>query len=61
VRVAVKDVDRDARLDLVAGNGDGGAPLVSSYAGKALAGTPTPIQTFAAFTDPFLPNGVFVG
>jgi hypothetical protein len=61
VRVAVKDVDRDARLDLVAGNGDGGAPLVSAYAGTALSGTPTPIQTFVAFADPFLPNGVFVG
>jgi hypothetical protein len=63
VRVAVKDVDGDQFLDLVAASGEGFATEARTYLGSVLrAGTGDPAvnQSF----DPFgvvSPNGVFVG
>jgi hypothetical protein len=63
VRVAVKDLDGDAKLDLVAGSGEKSAGQVRTYRGNLLTGIADP----AAFevSDPFgtgaLPGGVFVG
>ena len=60
VRVAVKDLDGDARADLVAGAGTGAGSRVTAYAGKDLAGGSPPelfaLDAFAGFA-----GGVFVG
>lgn len=62
VRVATKNVDGDARADVVVGSGGGQPSRVRVYAGKTVTGRtePAPIQEF----DPFgtvLTEGVFVG
>jgi hypothetical protein len=62
VRVSVKDLDGDARLDLAVGSGEGATAAVRTYLGRTLSGSSTPSvqQEF----DPFgstLANGVFVG
>jgi hypothetical protein len=62
VRLAVKDADGDAKLDVVAGSGEGSPSRVRVYLGKNFSGASEP----AAFQDldPFaaaLPGGVFVG
>jgi hypothetical protein len=64
VRVALKDIDNDARLDLTVGSGEGNASSVRTYLAANFPangqGEPTLTQAF----DPFsatLTNGVFVG
>ena len=60
VRLAVKDLDGDARADLIAGAGTGAGSRVTAYAGSALAGAAPPelfhVDAFAGLT-----SGVFVG
>ena len=62
VRVAAMDADGDGRADVVAASGEGSAPDVRVYFGRALggAGEPAEFQDL----DPFggtPPGGVFVG
>ena len=59
VRVAVKNLDNDARADLVVGSG--ATTRVTAYLGKTLTvgGTPPAALDFDAF--PTLQGGVFVG
>jgi uncharacterized delta-60 repeat protein len=61
IRVAAKNLDGDAKADLVVGAGDGGGSTVTEYLGKdiAPAGTPPAFQSFDAF--PGFTGGVFVG
>jgi hypothetical protein len=61
VRVAVKDIDGDARADLMVGSGTGGGSRVTGYAGKAIPadGAPPDLYSFDAF--PGFAGGVFVG
>jgi hypothetical protein len=61
VRVAVKDLDGDAKADLVVGAGTGAGSRVTAYAGKTVApaGTPPVQLDFDAF--PEFAGGVFVG
>jgi hypothetical protein len=65
VHVAVKNLDGDARRDLVIASGDNVAPAVRTYLGSTLPpsgqGAPPLAQTFAPFSDPTLATGVFVG
>lgn len=52
--VAMGDIDDDGVLDLIVGAGEGHAPTVAVYAGKAAAGSApfaTEIARFAAFDD----------
>lgn len=62
IRLALRDVDGDAKADLVTGSGDGLRSEIRVYKGTTLLANaaPTADQTF----DPFgaaLPAGVFVG
>jgi hypothetical protein len=61
IRVAVKNLDGDARADLVVGAGEGAGSRVTTYAGKSIgpAGAPPELQSFDAF--PGFAGGVFVG
>jgi surface-anchored protein len=65
VRVSVKDLDGDTRLDVVAATGDNSAPRVVVFPGGNLPpsgqGTPTGGATLSPFSDPTLAAGVFVG
>ena len=61
VRVAVKDLDGDARADLVAGAGTGAGSRVTAYAGRAVVGSDTPDSLFAFDAVPGFGGGVFVG
>jgi hypothetical protein len=61
IRVAVKDLDGDARADLVVGAGAGAGSRVTTYLGKDVGPNGTPparndFDTFPGFT-----GGVFVG
>ncbi len=61
VRLAVADLDGDARADVVTGDGPGGGSDVRAYLGTGLS-QPTPPEAFGL--DPFPPafrGGVFVG
>jgi hypothetical protein len=58
-RVAVADLDSDARSDLVVGNGEGAGSRVTSYLGKNFVGGAVPEFSFEAF--PGFTGGVFVG
>jgi hypothetical protein len=58
--VAVKDLDGDARGDLLAGAGTGAGSRVTAYAGKTLAGG-VPPELFAFDALPGFAGGVFVG
>jgi hypothetical protein len=60
VRVAVKDLDGDARADLVVGDGQGGGSRVTTYAGKDFAGGGAP-EMFGIDLVPGSMGGVFVG
>ena len=62
IRVATKDVDGDAKADVIVGSGEGQAAQIRVYAGKTVTGRtePAPLQDL----DPFglvLTEGVFVG
>jgi hypothetical protein len=61
VRVAVKDLDGDARADLVVGAGAGAGSRVTGYLGATVgpAGKPAAVFDFDAF--PGFTGGVFVG
>jgi hypothetical protein len=60
VRVAVTDLDRDGRADLVTGPGQGGGSHVSAYAGKDFGGGGAP-ERFGLDAFPGFNGGVFVG
>lgn len=60
VRVTVKNLDGDAKADIVTGAGQGGGSRVTARLGKNLtAGDPTDDLNFDAF--PGFTGGVFVG
>ena len=60
VRLAVKNLDGDARADLVAGAGTGAGSRVTAYAGASLTGgSPPELAALDAF--PGFAGGVFVG
>ena len=60
VRVAVKNLDGDARADIVVGAGAGAGSRVTAYAGKSIgAGTPPELYAFDAVGG--FVGGVFVG
>jgi hypothetical protein len=57
VRVAVRDVNGDGKLDLLTSSGE----QVSAYEGKSLAPTGLPPLLFAFDPDPLVNGGVWVG
>jgi hypothetical protein len=61
IRLAIKDLDGDANMDVVTGSGIDGGSRVTTYAGKGVAaqGTPPAALSFDAFPD--FTGGVFVG
>jgi hypothetical protein len=61
IRLAVKNLDGDARADLVTGAGEGAGSRVTAYAGSTIPvnGTPPELFAFNAFAD--FTGGVFVG
>jgi len=60
VRVAAKNLDGDAKADIVTGDGTGSGNRVSAYLGKDFAGAGAPVA-FAFDTYPGFSGGVFVG
>jgi hypothetical protein len=60
VRVVAKDLDGDAKTDLVVGDGTGAGSHVTVYDGKDFAGGTAP-EAFAADAYPGFNGGVFVG
>jgi ELWxxDGT repeat protein len=56
IRLAVKDLDNDAKADLLTGSGIGGGAKVIGYAGKDLAKELFSFDAIASFN-----NGVYVG
>lgn len=61
VRLAVKNLDADARADLVAGAGMHAASRVTAYLGKSLVGSGNPVPSYDVDAFPGLTSGVFVG
>ncbi len=61
VRLAAKDLDGDARADVVAGAGDGAGSRITGYAGRAVVGQAAPDSLFAFDAVPGFSGGVFVG
>ena len=61
VRVAVKDLDGDSKLDLLAGAGEGDGSTVTGYAGSSFPTSGTPTVLFSNEIFPGFTNGVFVG
>ncbi|HXD86175.1 MAG TPA: invasin domain 3-containing protein, partial [Urbifossiella sp.] len=60
IRVAVANLDGDARADVLTGSGRGGGSQVAAYMGSNLtSGNPTAAESFDAF--PGYLGGVFVG
>ncbi|CAN5638031.1 hypothetical protein BH11PLA2_BH11PLA2_17890 [soil metagenome] len=61
LRIAVKNLDGDKKLDLVTGSGPGDGNLVNTYRGSELSipGFDDPYASFDAFIAP--PRGVWVG
>ncbi len=62
IRVASKDIDDDAKADLITGVGPGGAPAVTRWLAVEMLtnSTPEPMDSFFAL-DEFFMGGVFVG
>jgi hypothetical protein len=61
IRLAVKDLDGDAKADLVVGAGTGTGSRVTGYLGKDLVPAGTPPEAFALDAFPGFAGGVFVG
>ncbi|HEY2784413.1 MAG TPA: FG-GAP-like repeat-containing protein, partial [Fimbriiglobus sp.] len=61
IRVAAKDLDGDAKADLVVGAGDGAGSRVTGYFGSDVTTNGTPPEAFAFDTFPGFAGGVFVG
>ena len=63
VRVTVKNVDGDAKSDIVTGSGEGSVGDVRVYRGAALRGRSQPVlfQDIPVSGDPSFLDGVFVG
>jgi|GEM_PF-3044856 len=63
VRVAVKNVDGDGRMDIVTGSGVGQAGLVNVYRGSTLRGRAQPplFQSLSVFGEEAFLDGVYVG
>ena len=61
MRVAVKNLDGDARADLVVGSGTGAGSRVTGYLGKTIAAGGTPPEQFAFDAFAWFSGGVFVG
>jgi hypothetical protein len=61
VRVAAKNLDGDARADLVVGDGEGAGSRVTGYLGMDLAAAGTPPEQFAFDAFPGFTGGVYVG
>jgi hypothetical protein len=61
IRVAAKDLDGDARADLVVGDGEGAGSRVTGYLGTDLAAAGTPPEQFAFDAFPGFTGGVYVG
>lgn len=61
IRLAVKDLDGDARADLLTGSGPGGGSQVTGYRGIVLFQNPTPTELFTFESQLGSRNGVFVG
>src|SRR5262249_60289956 len=60
IRVAAKNLDGDAKADLVVGDGTGAGSRVTAYLGKDFAGGSAP-EAFAFDAFPGFTTGVFVG
>ncbi|QDU23854.1 FG-GAP-like repeat-containing protein [Urbifossiella limnaea] len=60
VRVAVKDLDGDAKADVVVGDGAGAGSRVTGYLGKDFGGGGAP-ESFGFDAFPGVSTGVFVG
>jgi hypothetical protein len=63
VRVAAKNADGDAKLDLAVGSGEGSPANARIYLGKNFigGGEPSTIQDISVFGGVALTDGVFVG
>ena len=61
IRVAVKNLDGDARADVVVGDGSGGGSRVTAYYGRSITPTTAPDPAFAFDAAPGFTGGVFVG
>ena len=61
MRVAVKNLDGDARADLVVGSGTGAGSRVTGYLGKNIVADGTPPEQFAFDAFAGFSGGVFVG
>jgi hypothetical protein len=61
IRVTAKDLDGDARADLVVGSGTGGGSRVTSYLGADIPADGLPPEEFAFDAFPEFTGGVFVG
>jgi hypothetical protein len=61
IRVVAKDLDGDARADLVVGAGEAAGSRVTAYAGSAIPVDGAPPEVFAFDALPGFTNGVCVG
>ena len=61
VRVAVKDLDGDSKLDLLVGSGQGDGSKVTAYSGASFPATGTPTVLYSNDVFPGFTNGVYVG
>ncbi|HET6572808.1 MAG TPA: Ig-like domain repeat protein [Fimbriiglobus sp.] len=61
VRVAARNLDGDAKADLVIGAGTGAGSRVTAYAGKRLLESSPPPELFAFDAFPGFAGGVYVG
>jgi hypothetical protein len=61
IRVAVKNLDGDAKADLVTGAGDGDGSHMAAYLGSAITPNGTPPTSFEFDAFPGTTGGVFVG